>query len=227
MFSGPDIKDQTYGEARPEVYNDVRDASTISSIIKNNPARVVDNLVLAQDPAKVRTALIIGPLIYGQGRGPGNQRSVQVPEIARITLQTGAGFRVGAGKNAWSNVHIQDLGAFFKAVLEAIASDKADCWNEQGIYVVENGSAAFGEIGQEVAREAHRQGFIRSPEVTRVMTTNEANAAMPHGAVLWGTNAVGIAERAKSGLGWNPSWTGPDATIAETVQEEARWLGLA
>lgn len=97
-------------------------------------------MVLSQDPSKIKTALVVGPLIYGQGRGPVNTRSIQAPEIARNTLAKGHGFRLGKGLNSWSNVHVRDLSQLFFALLEQAASPSArqDLWNEHGMYIPEN-----------------------------------------------------------------------------------------
>lgn len=73
MFSVPDIENRTYGEPPVETFNDLEDTDKIRQIITTNPARTVDHLVLSQKPESVKTALIIGPLIYGTGRGPGTK----------------------------------------------------------------------------------------------------------------------------------------------------------
>lgn len=75
-----------------------------------------------------------------------------------------------------------------------------------------------------MAAEAHKQGFIKSPEVTYTMSPDEANQAMPHGAVLWATNAKTVAERARKQLGWKPQHKDLKATIPEVVKLEASKL---
>lgn len=137
MFSVPDIENKTYGEPPSATFDDLEDTEKIRKIIIDNPARTVDHLVLSQD--KVKTALLIGPLIYGTGRGPGNTRSIQAPEMARVTLQRGEGFRVGAGKSVWSNVNVRDLGLLAADLAKAAAEGRSGCWNRDGVYAVENG----------------------------------------------------------------------------------------
>lgn len=139
MFSGPDINEGRYGQPCSKVYDDLKDAIEIRSIIAGNSKRVVDNLVLAQAPSKIKTALVAGPLIYGVGRGPVNSRSIQAPEIARITLQERQGFRLGAGLSCWSNIHIHDLSSLFLTLLDAAVDGRPGLWNEGGIYLPENG----------------------------------------------------------------------------------------
>ena len=58
-----------YGQRGSEIYDDLRDIDKITEIIRSNPKRVVENTLLSQ-PAEVRTALLIVPLVYGEGRGP-------------------------------------------------------------------------------------------------------------------------------------------------------------
>lgn len=139
MFSGPDITSGTYGEANGKKYDDMEDVREVIDIIKASPARVVDNLVLTQDPSAVRTAIIPGPIIYGLGRGPGNVRSIQGPEMAKYTIQHGACLTVGNGDSVWSNVHVRDLGSLFPLLLKA-ARESTGSWNNDGIYLPENGA---------------------------------------------------------------------------------------
>lgn len=138
MFSGPDIKAGSYGEAGGKTYDDLDDVQEIIDIIKASPARVVDNIALAQDPSRVKTAIIPGPLFYGEGQGPVNVRSIQCPEMTKYTLQNGACFEVGKGASMWSNVHVQDLGSLFVLLFKA-AVDGTGSWNDKGIYLPENG----------------------------------------------------------------------------------------
>lgn len=140
MFGTPEIKANRYGESTDKVFDDVKDVKEILEVIKSNPARVVDNLVLSQDSAKVKTALIPGPMIYGKGHGPINSRSIQGPELARYALENGRLYMVGKGEAVWSNVHIHDLGNLFTLLLEAALEKKEGLWNEEGIFLPENGS---------------------------------------------------------------------------------------
>ena len=162
MFSGPDIKNGRYGEAGSRVYDDLQDIDEIRSIIAGNPKRVVDNLVLAQSPLKIKTALIVGPLIYGVGRGPLNSRSIQAPEIARITLQQRQGFRLGAGLSCWSNIHIHDLGSLFVALLDAAVDSKSGLWNEDGIYLPENGKMVYSHLLYRLNSNVNTRSYISS-----------------------------------------------------------------
>ena len=92
----------------------------------------------------VHTALLVGPMIYGSGKGALNKRSMQAPDIARSILQDGQGFRFNAGLNRWSTIHIGDLGEVVNRLVEAASTEKSissDLWNDRGIYLPATGIA--------------------------------------------------------------------------------------
>lgn len=67
---------------------------------------------------------------------------VQAPEVARATLKLGEGFKLGDGKNSWSNVHVNDLSDLITALVDAAAAGKTDdgLWGKDGIYFPEHGN---------------------------------------------------------------------------------------
>jgi hypothetical protein len=84
-----DMETKTFGEASTKIYNDWDDLGEVTSIPDYAPHRDVDMIVLAaaaESGSNVKTAIVTPPTIYGNGRGPDNQRSLQVPELCRITL---------------------------------------------------------------------------------------------------------------------------------------------
>lgn len=98
---------------------------------------------------------------YGTGRGPVNTRSVQAPDIARATLKLKEGFRLGDGKNSWSNLHVQDLSDLIALLVDAAANSQIDgLWNRDGLYIPENGS------------------LVRCPRL-RFLALEETNAKRP------------------------------------------------
>lgn len=140
MVCTDEIENGRFGVKPRSEWDDLRDISGLRSLIINNPKRAVDNLVIKQDKSTLRTALIVGPLIYGWGQGPVHQRSIQAPEVARVTLARRHGFRLGAGQNIWSNIHIRDLGTLFSDLVEAAVSGQEDIWNEEGLILPEHGA---------------------------------------------------------------------------------------
>ncbi|KAF2009725.1 NAD(P)-binding protein [Aaosphaeria arxii CBS 175.79] len=217
-----EIKNARFGFESDKVYDDIRDIKEILSTIKNNPSRDVDNLVAGQDSSKVKTALIVGPHIYGKGRGPGNQRSVQAPEIARVTLQLKEGFRLNEGKNSWSYIHVHDLSDLFASLVDAAAETKPGLWNDEGIYTPENGSLTFGELSEKIAAEAKKQDLIPEGSVKKVLDAQGVDALSGHASILWGTNAVLGSSRARSLLHWKPSRPSLEETLPEIVRIEGQ-----
>ncbi|GMG12950.1 unnamed protein product [Aspergillus oryzae] len=227
LLSGPDITANAYGEPRSQEFNDLQGISEIRSIITSSPKRAVDNLLLklfATNP-HVRTAIIYGPLIYGRGRGPVNQRSIQLPDLAKSTIQHGHGLQVGRGLSCWSNVHVSDIAQLvLKLTQEALSnSQNPSIWNENGIYFAENGKMPFGEISQRVASFAAEQGFIKDSTVKSI-DADAADKLTAHGAVLWGTNVQYTAARARELLGWQPQGPSLEGEIPRAVREEASQL---
>ncbi|KAK5176669.1 hypothetical protein LTR44_010851 [Exophiala sp. CCFEE 6388] len=222
LFVIPETKEGRYGEASDEVYHDLGDIEKILAIIRKNPSRSVDNFIVTQDSSRIHTALIVGPNIYGHGAGPEGQRSMQVPDIVKATLEYGEGFRFAKGLNRWSNIHISDMGDLFVHLTKAAQNGNAHGWNEEGIYLPENGDMAFGEVCERVAQAAYDQKLIKSPKIQRTIDVDEANRLTWAGAILWGTNAVLSSERGQKVLGWQPSAPSLATEIPETVMAEAR-----
>ncbi|KAB8228189.1 uncharacterized protein BDW43DRAFT_316166 [Aspergillus alliaceus] len=199
LLSAPEIEKGIFGEPTDKVYNDIDDEQEIKALIyKYSAKRVIDYFILnlPQAPQSPKTAVIYPPVIHGCGRGPIKQRSVQIPELSRITLQNKTGYRVGRGLSTWSNVHVSDVIQIFMILLEkAVAGKEGLFWNEDGIYFVENGAINFGDIGRLVAEEAAKLGLLSSASVKEI-SYSEADALSGHGGVLWGTNAREGAQRA-------------------------------
>lgn len=249
VLSIPDIVASAFGGPSNKIYSDVDGADELRELIRQYSAkRVVDNLVLSlpHTSSRPKTALIFPPIIYGRGRGPINQRSIQIPELARVTMQRRGGVQVGRGEATWSNVHISDVSNIFVKLAEkALQSEEGKLWNENGLYFP--GSRAivssymlrpkhrtryiltrvqsFGSISARVAQEVKKLGLAESESVTEI-SHEEADSLTPHGGVLWGTNAQQVAQRAAKYLKWVPEGRTLEEEIPHTVLAEAQRLGL-
>jgi nucleoside-diphosphate-sugar epimerase len=224
------------GEASDKIYDDVKDIAEITSFPDQAPHRVTDKMVLAagtEHGDQVKTAIVCPPTIYGVGRGPGNQRSVQIPDLIKGTLQKGHGFHVGAGKTRWSHVHVSDLSDLYLKLVENAAAggslaewpDKPALWGGEAYFFSENGEHVWGEVSQKIASEAHKQGLLKSDEVKSI-SAEEAAAVRPHGQALWGCNSRSRASRARDGLKWKPSAPSIEDVMKSAVESEAKDLGL-
>ena len=150
-LAAAEIADQTRVPGSPSdlIFDDLDGAAHLRGFIQGYPSRAVDNYMLAvaaDNMPQANTAIVMPPLIYGEGQGPGNQRSFQVPELARATLQRGRGLRVGKGQSRWGNVHIRDLGELFallvqRAVEGGEGPGREEIWNLGGLYLASPGES--------------------------------------------------------------------------------------
>lgn len=223
-----DIDRKTYGETSIKIYNDWEGIGEVTSLPEHAPHRKNDMNVINADSHKVKTAIVCPPTIFGPGRGPGNQRSHQIPELARSMLEQKKGLQVGNGENIGPNVHIHDLSdCYVKLVEAAVEKGGKATWGKEGYYFTENGEHIWGHISKAVAKAAHKQGFISSDEVVSI-SEKEADDLTWWGSALWGANSRFHAIRARKLLGWSPKKGAKDldADISDVVRAEAKGLGL-
>lgn len=223
-----------FGEASPKIYDDWEGIGEVTSLPDYAVHRNVDKIILAagtENESRVQTAIVCPPLIFGQGRGPSNQRSVQLPELSRYTLDRKKGIQIGAGRNYWTHIHVYDLSRCFLALVEAAVDHGGKAtWGIEGYYFTENGEHIWGEIAKIIASTAKDQGFLPSDEVV-TMSGDDANQQLMaytafNAAFMWGTNSRCRAIRARKLLGWSPRERSMNEEIAEIVKIEAKGLGL-
>lgn len=117
----PVILNNAYGEPSDKVYSDVDGIDEVRSLINQSASkRLVDSffLNLAKPSSSPKIAVVFPPLIYGRGRGPVNQRSMQAPELSRVAIQRREAIQVGKGQSIWINVHITDISQIFVRLVE-------------------------------------------------------------------------------------------------------------
>lgn len=119
-------------------------------------ARVaLDRRVLAAADRGVRSVVLCNSLIYGHGRGLGRD-SVQVPRLVRQARASGVARYIGAGRNIWSAVHVDDVTDLY-----LLALDQAPAGS---FYFAENGEASFLDMAQAIA-ETLRLGPAQSWDI--------------------------------------------------------------
>lgn len=189
----------------------------------------MDKIVLAAGRDNVdivKTAIVCPPTIYGEGRGPGNRRSIQVPNLIKATLEKQEGVVVGAGQNWWTNIHVADLSqVYLRLVEEASKSGGSATWGEDGYYFTEREEFQWRKAAKAVASAAHKKGFISKDSITTV-SAEEADRLVPSGSFLWGTNSRCKAVRANRQLAWVPEQRSIYDDIPDEVAREAKRLGL-
>lgn len=231
-----DMETSTYGEAPSQKpYDDLEDVSALTHLPDSAWHREIDKAVLeanAANPDVVKTAIVCPPTIYGPGRGPGNKRSRQVYELARVTLANGQAPQLGKGLTEWDNVHVHDLSALTLLLVnnavstkESDGSEDTEIWGANGYFLAENGHHVWGQLSKRIAEIAYKKGYIGTDEV-KVFTIEEAKEAADMQAATWGLNSKGFAKRAKKYLGWKPIGKSLEDELEDIVVAEAKTLGI-
>ncbi len=162
--------------------------------LRVNPAkqarRDIDLQVLAAAASGVRSVVICPSLIYGVGQGL-NPYSVQIPFLAANARQHGAVQIVGAGRNLWSNVHIEDVVDLYR---RALADAPAGAF-----YFAENGEASFADIAAAIAQRLGLREIESLPAEIAAQRWGE-----PKAYFSLGSNSRVRALRARRELVWAP-----------------------
>ncbi|KAH8678805.1 hypothetical protein BGZ60DRAFT_371120, partial [Tricladium varicosporioides] len=225
-----DQRSQTYGEPPSQPpYDDLEAVEDLTGLPDDAFHRDIDKIVLNASSDAVKTVIVCPPTIYGPGRGPGNQRSRQVYNLVKVTLENGQAPMLGRGLTEWDNVHVHDLSQLFVLLVEAAVANKSDIdsklWGKEGYFLAEHGHHVWGDVSREVAKVALEKGYIKEKE-PKAMDLEEAKKVAGFDALSWGLNSKGFAKRAKKYLGWKPTGKSLKDEIPDIVESEAKELGI-
>ncbi|KAF2012475.1 NAD(P)-binding protein [Aaosphaeria arxii CBS 175.79] len=225
-----DSEIDVYGETSTKVYDDWDGIKEVTSLPDVAIHRDVDKIILAASkahPGKISTAIVCPPCISGPGRGPDNRKSMQAYWMAREVLKRGKGFQVGAGKNIWAEVNVQDLSNVFLGLVTAALSPSGGkaTWNDEGYYFAEDGDIVWGEVAQTIAKIAYDKKLIKTTELDS-LGKEEVIQLLKPGPRLWGTNSRGRAIRARKVLDWTPKGKKLSELLSDIVELEAKEQGL-
>ncbi|KAE8356168.1 hypothetical protein BDV28DRAFT_127762 [Aspergillus coremiiformis] len=224
-----DFRTNTWGLYRSKEHNDWDGVHELLNLPDDSLHRNVDKIIIEagqRKPQSVNTAIVCPPTIYGSGRGPVNQKSIQVYLLAAAVLKREKGFLVGEGKNIWHAVHVEDLSDVYRALADAAAAGGGKAtWNDKGYYFAENRQFVWGDIQREVARVAYEKKLIPSPDVES-LSDAQITELNELGLYAWGSTSRGQALRARQLLGWSPNKPSLEELIPEIVDIEAKSLGL-
>ncbi|TGZ83701.1 NAD(P)-binding protein [Ascodesmis nigricans] len=223
----------TFGLPPTTTFSDITSLPHILSLPSTHLHQPTESLIASAPTFSVRSAIICPPCIYGRGLGPGNTKSVQIPEVVKTTLKLKHGFVVGEGKAQWSVVHVRDLARVYLALVEAAVeggggADWFDGQGGEGYYFAENGSVGWREVVEKVGKVGRRLGVLEEGEgeVERWEVEEVNEKVNPYGGVLWGTNALCKADRARKVLGWEPKEVGWEETLEEEIRDAVNALKL-
>lgn len=157
--------------------------------------------------------------VLGVGRGPCSQRSRQVYELARTTLQSGKAPIIGAGESMATNVHIHDLTDLFLLFVKGALNGSERLWGASSYVIAENGEHCWGDLARSIARIAVEEGFISNAKEER-MDIEQAREQAGFEAASWGLNVRCQAIRARELLGWTPTRPSLEAELRDIVKGE-------
>jgi nucleoside-diphosphate-sugar epimerase len=118
---------------------------------------------------------------------------MQIPWLIELARKYAIGRHVGAGRNIWSNVHIDDL-----VVLYQLALEKAPAG---AFYYAENGENSMRDVSAAIG------AMLGYGEQTRAITIEESVNEWGEGAARYTMGSISRvrAVRARAELGWLPS----------------------
>lgn len=220
------LQKKAFGDELTKTYNDWEGIKELTSLPDEAVHRNVDKIVLAAGSDSLKTAIVCPPTIYGEGRGPDNQRSIQAYKATEGMLKQKRGFMVGNGKNVWHQIHVADLSDLYLLLGEAAANGGAPAtWNDQGYYLAEDGSFVWGDVLRALAKNAHERGFLHEPTAP-ASTIEDSQNFIPMAQYYIGANSRGESFRGKKLLGWKPHRQSLIEEVPNIVESEAKRLGL-
>ncbi|KAK6908662.1 hypothetical protein I204_02046 [Kwoniella mangroviensis CBS 8886] len=149
----------------------------------------------------VSAYIVMSPTVYGQGTGPGNKLSLQVPAYVRYAKRAGQAAYIGKGENIWGNVHVQDLTDLYVLLMKhslsnpesTKATGESHGWSNL-IYAGLN-QHTWGPIIKLVGDQLHARGDIANPGAKSI---EDGQGEM----YMFGTNSfMEVSEKARA-LGW-------------------------
>ncbi|KAI9337675.1 hypothetical protein DFJ73DRAFT_628822 [Zopfochytrium polystomum] len=203
------IMDDAGGESPPETVFDDAQPEQINDLPDSMPHRDVDLVVSGRFPQdRVKTVIVIPPLVYGCSSGPFKKMSSQIPGLVRSALRNRRAEYLGLGVSQWSNVHVEDLADFFVLLTRKIIADPESVPSgRDGYYFAESGHPhSWAELSHAIARTAHARGLVDQPVAVAIPAAAAGEAlgnSRPLGLRYVSSNAVCTASRARA-WGWIP-----------------------
>ncbi|KDR76264.1 hypothetical protein GALMADRAFT_156362 [Galerina marginata CBS 339.88] len=209
------LADDATGDRVGEVIYDDLNPDQIETLADTQQHRNVDlELVKADKEGYVKTYIVLPSHIYGLATGKlvnlgiQNPQSILIPLLTRAALSRGRGGMVGAGRNVWPNVHIDDVADLYIILLDLIRSNPASVGHgREGFYFGENGENTFYDMTKAIAEGLVTLGKATNPGPSTF--TDEEIKLYFQGSTFWGSNSRCHANRSRA-IGWKPVKTTQD-----------------
>lgn len=206
-----DLVSFTPGDLDEKVYGDVADAEAIWGFGEERLHVKVERDVMRRgDEGGVRVVVLAPNTVYADAEGYGwAKQGSLTDEYIKAVLERGRGFVVGkgAGWTHWSST--RDLARCTALVLGDLVKGEGKVeTGKKGYYFLEQGEVEVRKVWDVVVDELAKAGQIEGHgKALESIGIDEANSKHPMGALLWGFNLRGKAERFEQ-LGWRQDGNG-------------------
>ncbi|KAF9474242.1 NAD(P)-binding protein [Pholiota conissans] len=222
------LTDNAGGEHTTDVIYDDSNADQIETLPVTQPHRNVDiELERADAEGYLKSYIILPSTIYGIAsgilveNGIQNPHSIQVPALIKASLDRGRAGMVGAGKNLWPDVDIDDVADLYIVLFDAIQKNPATGHGREGYYFGESGEHTLYEVGKAIGEAMVALGKSDNAEPTTF--TKEEIDKYFEGSNYLGSNSRARANRSRA-IGWKPVKTKAD--FLASIKPEVAALAL-
>ncbi|KAJ7080176.1 hypothetical protein B0H15DRAFT_913557 [Mycena belliarum] len=220
------LADDARGMHSNAVVYDDSDADQIETLAPTQMHRNLDMAITQADAeGYVKTYIIIPMLIWGVPKGPlvdlgiQHMHSLGIPFVVNAALQHGQAGMVGAGKNIWAIVEVNETSDLYIKLYDAIVADATTGHGRNGFYFAAHDEQEFYGLVAAVGKALVGLGKSASPEPT---TFTQANLdTYFKGSAVLGAN-VRVRPTHALSLGWKPVRSASE--LLESVQPEVAAL---
>jgi len=219
------LADDAKGEYSDVIYYDDK-PEQIETLAPTQLHRDVELLLVSADKeGYVKSYIVSPPTIWGRPQnkvsksGLTNTLSIQIPALIKVSLARGLGSYVGAGKNVWDNVHVDDVGIFYGKLFDYIRTNPTAGHGRHGYYFAVADEHNLKDVGTAIAQALYSLGKIKSLEATP-FKQDELDQFFGGFQRYFGCNARARGNQARA-TGWVPTKVTKDFLAAIKAETEA------
>ncbi|KAF7318826.1 hypothetical protein HMN09_00217900 [Mycena chlorophos] len=189
------------------VYDD-SDAAQIATLPETRIHRNVDLAITDADAeGYVKSYIVLPGIIWGLAKtrfvdaGIQHRQSMAIPMLVKFSLDRGSSGMVGAGKNLWPNVEIDEQADFYSILWDAIVANPTLGHGRSGYFFGAGGEGSFLQVAEKIGEVLFALGKVTNAEPT-TFTQADLDKYFK-GSAFFGTNARCRPTHSLS-LGWKP-----------------------
>ncbi|KAF7562336.1 hypothetical protein G7046_g1777 [Stylonectria norvegica] len=113
----------------------------------------------------VRSYIFVPCIVYGRGKGFGNQISIQTVAIVKAAQAAKKMYKVDADRLTWPVSHVDDTAALYVELLRAILTGEGPDYGRNGYYLAASGSVAWDDLYAAMAAALAKRGVLEDASV--------------------------------------------------------------